>query len=346
MATPLCRTPSIATATGTLPSKEPILEGESKDMLSKLVLSYLVHHGYAKSVRAFDKQLRSAAKARESDADVEMDAVSPVKESSSSFESLEDDIERRKRIVNAVVDGDIDQAITETQEHHPAVLEADSGIMLFKLRCRKFVEMVLATAEMKKGMAQLDHGDKSSAGRSPTATLSKFSSIVEGDWLQDDMDMDVDDDVGGGYGGSTKSHRGAPKSPPLPPVKLQLEAALTEAIKYGQAISDEYKNDSREEVQSLFKKTFGILAWDRPIDGGEGVAAFVSKETRITLANELNQAILSKVHALFPTRSKLTFGILRITRQARETSPRNFISPYIGLCHAVGVTGRRFSGVC
>ncbi|KAH6917149.1 ran-binding protein 10 [Coprinopsis sp. MPI-PUGE-AT-0042] len=295
MDTPLHRTPSIAAASGTPPSKEPISEGESKDMLSKLVLSYLVHHGYAKTVRAFDKQLRSAAKAKESDADVEMDAASPVKESSSSssFESLEDDIERRKRIVNAVVDGDLDQAIKETQEHHPAVLEADSGIMRFKLRCRKFVEMVLATAEMKKGMAQMEQGDKLSAGRSPTATSSKFSSIVEGDWLQDDMDMDVDDDAAGGYGGPTsKSNRGAPKSPTTPPAKLQLEAALTEAINYGQAISDEYKNDSREEVQTLFKKTFGILAWDQPTQGGEVVAAFVSKETRITLANELNQAIL------------------------------------------------------
>lgn len=295
MNTPLQRTPSLAAVMGTLSSKEPIEEGESKDMLGKLVLSYLVHHGYAKTVRAFDKQVRAASKAKETDVDVEMDSASPVKESSSSsassFESLEDDIERRKRIVSAVVEGDLDYAIRETREHHPSVLEADSGIMLFKLRCRKFVEMVLATAEMKKGMAQLDgHGDKS---RTASSSSSKFTSIADGDWMQEDMDMDVDDDAAGSYAlPSSKSHRGAPKSPTSPPVKLQLEAALTEAINYGQAISDEYKNDSREEVQSLFKKTFGILAWDQPIDGGEAVAAFVSKETRIALANELNQAIL------------------------------------------------------
>ena len=108
--------------------------------------------------------------------------------------------------------------------------------------------------------------------------------------------MDVDDDATGSFATSpsTKPHRGGatPKSPTSPPAKLKLEAALTEAINYGQAISDDYKNDSREQVQSLFKKTFGILAWDQPTEGGEAVAAFVSKESRIALANELNQAIL------------------------------------------------------
>ncbi|KAH6917150.1 CTLH/CRA C-terminal to lish motif domain-containing protein [Coprinopsis sp. MPI-PUGE-AT-0042] len=173
-----------------------------------------------------------------------MDVASLVKES--SFESFEGDTER-KRIVGSVVDGDLDQAIKETQEHYPAVLEANSGIILFKLRCRKFVEMILATAEMKKGTAQLERGDKLLAPKSPTA-----------------------------------SQQG----------KLQLEAALTEAINYGQFICDEYKNDSREEVQILFKKTFRILAWDQPIHREEAVATFVSKETRVTLANELNQAIL------------------------------------------------------
>jgi hypothetical protein len=36
------------------------------------------------------------------------------------------------------------------QRWHPKVLEREEGLMRFKLRCRKFVELILEAAELKK----------------------------------------------------------------------------------------------------------------------------------------------------------------------------------------------------
>ncbi|TFK30672.1 SPRY-domain-containing protein [Coprinopsis marcescibilis] len=306
MSTPLHVTPAIAQATG-IPSapKTPLSEEESKVMLNKLVMSYLIHHGYAKTVRAFQHQVEVNLKTRAFDAgdkDVEMEGTSPIKESF-ALENLEHDIERRTEIVNAVATGDIDTAIRESQNHYPTVLEAEAGLMLFKLRCRKFVELVLATAEMKKGMKKDDRLPKvppQSPPPFPSGTIFSSRSVVEGDWLEDDMDMDVDDDAAGSF---TASFNGKPLlatvpelTPPLrhaaSPSTAEYEAAISAAIVYGQAISDDYKSDPRPEVQALFKQTFGILAWDKPLEAGNDVAAFVSKEARLALATELNQTIL------------------------------------------------------
>ncbi|EAU92947.2 ran-binding protein 10 [Coprinopsis cinerea okayama7 len=301
MSTPVHRTPSLTVpGAGPSSSKTPLSEEDTKATLNNLVMSYLVHHGYAKTVRAFQTQQQGASGRKSlmiEDKDVVMEGTSPVKPTF-AITNLEDDIERRKRIVNAVATGDIDTALKETQEHHPAVFEAEAGLMLFKLRCRKFVELVLATTEMKKEMNQAETRNvpgPSVAGSSAART----SSIVEGDWLEDDMGMDVDDDATGYLGPSTSTASNGHLNP-VPegstsgsiPSVAQYEAAISAAIEYGQAISDDYKGDPRPEVQSLFKKTFGILAWDRPLEAGRDVAAFVSKEARVALANELNQAIL------------------------------------------------------
>ncbi|PBL01455.1 hypothetical protein ARMGADRAFT_427191 [Armillaria gallica] len=73
------------------------------------------------------------------------------------------------------------------------------------------------------------------------------------------------------------------------------EKSLSEAIAYGQSLQADYKADHRPEVKGIFKKTFGILAWVDPLEAGGSAAEVVGIEARIALANELNQAILSKL---------------------------------------------------
>jgi hypothetical protein len=46
--------------------------------------------------------------------------------------------------------GDVDGALNDTTSAFPAVLEREQGLMLFKLRCRKFVELVLIAADALK----------------------------------------------------------------------------------------------------------------------------------------------------------------------------------------------------
>ena len=165
--------------------------GGGKGRINELVLSYLSHHGYAKTARAFQGQCERRGgfssggsggdeeapipvpppptNSHELDVDMDMELASPIKtntlltadtSTNASASASEgrglgihtNDIELRTQIVNSVIKGDIDTALRETERLYPKVLERESGIMLFKLRCRKFVELILEAAELKRAM--------------------------------------------------------------------------------------------------------------------------------------------------------------------------------------------------
>ncbi|KAF7319872.1 Ran-binding protein [Mycena kentingensis (nom. inval.)] len=254
-------------------SKIPATDDQTRGAINKLVLSYLAHHGYSKTARAFQKQTTRDG------GDVDMEGTDD------SGLGVDGDMERRTQIVQSVQKGDIDSALADTRKHYPSVLTADDGLMLFKLRCRKFIELLLETTELKK---QMD-AELAVPVKIPVPTL-----VAEDD---DGMEMDVDEDA---------IPLGSP--PPPPPVSLfktaektarttasskeKLEAALNQAIHYGQSMLNDYQSDKRPEVQSLFKRTVGIMAFNDPIEQG-GMATEVARpEARGELANELNQAIL------------------------------------------------------
>ncbi|KAK0208025.1 concanavalin A-like lectin/glucanase domain-containing protein, partial [Desarmillaria ectypa] len=247
----------------------PLLEDESKTSINKLVIGYLVHHGYTRTANALQRQQNKLSEhvGIAPDGDVNMDTdVLPRP-------SYEGDVESRTRIVNSVMSGNIDTALSETRKYHPSVLEAEEGLMLFKLRCRKFVQLALEAAEMKKAMKPKSHAH-------PDVNDSD-SEMVDGMDLGDDMSMDIDDGFSNGV-----SMTAAEKS------MARYEKSLNEAIAYGQSLQTDYKSDQRPEVKGIFKKTFGILAWHDPLEAGGTAAEVVGVEAKIALANELNQAIL------------------------------------------------------
>ncbi|KAF8213685.1 hypothetical protein K438DRAFT_1707519 [Mycena galopus ATCC 62051] len=243
---------------------EPVTEEQAKGAINNLVLSYLAHHGYAQTARAFQKQCLGPS----GDHDVDMDGSG----SSGGPLGFGGDMELRNRIVNSVIAGDIDAALAETKKHYPTVLEADEGLMLFKLRCRKFVELLLEATELHKRMKMEEADD-------------------------DEMSMDVDDDAI--LLGSPVSPRFTPAaakhvsfSPGRTSSKAQVEHALNQAIIYGQTLLNDYTSDKRPEVQTMFNRTVGIVAWHDPIEHGGVAAEVAGPEARVDLANELNQAIL------------------------------------------------------
>lgn len=69
-------------------------------------------------------------------------------------------------------------------------------------------------------------------------------------------------------------------------------------------LSKDYKDDPRPEVRSLFKQTFGIVAFEDPMEVGGSVAEIVSKEARVALGDELNTAILSAFVPFVPVCQK------------------------------------------
>ncbi|KAI0073805.1 SPRY-domain-containing protein [Panus rudis PR-1116 ss-1] len=152
---------------------------EAKEPLRRLVYQYLAHHGFLKTAQAFKAQCdgklpssstshssedkgrdRSEDRADEDQDDDEHDmdtddapgSAEPSTRSSTVTitETEEQDLRRRVGIVNAVMKGDVDTALNQTQTYYPTVFEREQGLMLFKLRCRKFVELILEASEAVK----------------------------------------------------------------------------------------------------------------------------------------------------------------------------------------------------
>jgi hypothetical protein len=311
---------------------KPGIDGETtagtgfgeKAPINQLVLSYLSHHGYAKTARAFQAQCKQrrglgssamdagaaplpvpapASRARSDDVEMEMEMDLSTSNTSSSSNPLHtpalnastrsssfdgwgpgmhhNDIELRTRIVNSVICGDIDTALEETQRWHSKVLEREDGLMRFKLRCRKFVELILEAAELKKKLRSED------------------TSGLDG--------MDVDDGAGDGI--ATNGYSTNPTAMPIKSKRKQsissshhpagatteYESALSSAITYGQTLQSDYKTDSRPEVRAIFKRTFGVVAYEDPLEAGGEAAEVAGHEARVTLATELNQHILREL---------------------------------------------------
>jgi Ran-binding protein 9/10 len=275
-------------------TKTTLTDEQTKNTINKLVMAYLAHHGYIKTVRAFQKQEKifcgeatQVAETSSEDLDIDMGERSECGD-------LEYDIERRSNIVDSVISGDIDTALADTRAHYPSVLAAEEGLMLFKLRCRKFVELILEASELKKKMKSHVQDEE---------LIEEMDGIYE-----DGMGMDVDDEDDDGvsmnmFGSSTsvplaRGGKGAslPTEDDMWPgsTASQYETALNEAITYGQTLSNDYKADTRPQVKEIFKRTFAIVAWEDPMMAGGVVTEVVGHEASVALATELNQAILSE----------------------------------------------------
>ncbi len=152
----------------------------------------------------------------------------------------------------------------------PYRIEAEEGLMMFKLRCRKFVELILEAVEIEQTIKPKSYAYAD--------VCDCDSEMVDGMDLGDDMSMDIDDGFSNGVSMSAAERSVA-----------RYEKSLSEAIAYGQSLQADYKADHRPEVKGTFKKTFGILAWDDPLEAGGTAAEVVGIEARIELANELNE---------------------------------------------------------
>ena len=262
----------------------PLTEEESKQALNELIMSYLVHHGHVKTARAFKKRCKSNDK---------QEGLDSARSDGSDDTDLptEADIELRTNIVNLVNTGDIDEAINMLLTHYPSVLVVDKQLIFFKLRLRKFVELILWTTELKKKMKVLKEREE----------LRWKADPLQDSWMADDMGMDIDEDAApiiepAVSNNSSSSQNGHAKyiNSELNEINAQYEDALNTAISYGQTLWHDYHSDSRPELQHLFRKTFGIVAWEDPSEEGSGMADIVGHQSRTALAHEINEAILSK----------------------------------------------------
>lgn len=285
---------SVASISEDMDEKQPLSDEESRQVLNELIMSYLVHHGHAKTARAFRSQCEGRdnhEESKQSRLDGCDDSDMSISNATTEANVTESDIEIRTYIANLVLAGNIDEAIDSLHKHHPTVLEADKQLMFFKLRLRKFVELFLVTTALKKKMKAIKERE----------TQRWKSESPQDSWMADEMGMDIDEDSPPIAEPMSTTNSIAPRygqdkvpNPELNEINAQYEDALNTAITYGQALSNDYHSDTRPELQQLFRKTFGIVAWEDPSEEGSGMADIVGQQSRIALAQEINQAILSK----------------------------------------------------
>ncbi|ORY05429.1 SPRY-domain-containing protein [Basidiobolus meristosporus CBS 931.73] len=212
-------------------------ENNLPSILNELILSYMVHHGYSETAKTFAKDIMGS-----------QDNYDSVM--GNSLSNSETDVRNRQKIRGYILDGDIDSAIKLCDECYPDVLKNNEPI-LFRLRCRKFIEMMRKTVVNSNG----NHGEE-----------------------EDEDTMDVDD---------AKSEVRGRKRRLNPETDLN---ALLEAMKYGQQLQADYKDDEREDVKKTLVETFSLLAYPNPEDSV--VAHLLDSACREPVANTLNSAIL------------------------------------------------------
>ena len=192
--------------------------------------------------------------------------------------------------------------MAQTEAHYPTVLEREQGLVLFKLRCRKFVELILDASEALKRV-QVDEQRVEGHTGEDIAESEGVGEPMEEDSVGGTLDgagaMDVDEPSPEAHPMSDHDHQ--PSSPAQPvhtsprdELAQAAREALHTAIQYGQGLEAEYKNDVRPEVRAHLKRTFGVVAFADPLAAGGDVAEMAGQGARARLASELNQAILGE----------------------------------------------------
>ncbi|CAE6429456.1 unnamed protein product [Rhizoctonia solani] len=258
--------------------------------LKALVLAYLTHHGYSGTARALRTSIAAGGGSGE---DTPIDEERQVE---TALALDEDDTAARQRIVRAVTMGDIDSALAEIENRYPAFVTADRddasddedgmdedggrnggtaamGMVMFRLRSRKLVEMFLAA-----------EGDELGEAEPGTPTKNSLALKVK--------------DKGKGRAGSEADADGdvhmVSSSPlVLNPTITSTPGRLAAALEYGQFLHQKYGRDTRPNVQAELRAASGLVAYADPRAAMGHARELVSPGARAKLADEVNRVVLS-----------------------------------------------------
>ncbi|PYH90361.1 Ran-binding protein [Aspergillus ellipticus CBS 707.79] len=227
-------------------------------LLQELVAQFLAHDGYVETARAFAEEVAAESTA------LENGRQAPLKK----YE-VEEDVEaiNRQKIRAAILDGDIDKALKYTNAYYANVLQTYPQI-LFKLRCRKFLEM----------MRRCNEPSTSGSKRKASNGLSDGSAVF-------DQEMELDERLPEGEGWGTEG---------MDMEELEStarsNALLTEAVQYGQQMFVDYPPDDRNGYHQTLENIFSLVAYQ---DARQSVHGhYLDPAGRIAVAEELNSAIL------------------------------------------------------
>ncbi|KAJ5698200.1 SPla/RYanodine receptor SPRY [Penicillium macrosclerotiorum] len=232
--------------------------GESA-LLQELVAQFLAHDGYVETARAFAGEVATETAALQSG------HQDPLKK----YEVEEDrEAINRNKIRAAILDGDIDKALKHTKAYYANVLE-DHPQIHFKLRCRKFLEMMRRSNELSAATAAA----ASKRRRSVSPRISDEHAVF-------DQEMELDGDGWDGMGMDTEQ----------PEAAAQFNELLTEAVQYGQQLRMDYPSDANGGDIKMLDDIFSLVAYPDPMRSVHG--HYLDPAGRVAVAEELNSAIL------------------------------------------------------
>ncbi|ORY16556.1 Ran-binding protein-like protein [Clohesyomyces aquaticus] len=283
---------------------------DETSLVHELVSQYLAHDGYVETARAFADEVMEESRALAGDDSPEIDFMTPEEDH---------DAINRQRIRAAILDGDIDKALKHTQAYYPSVLHNNENIY-FKLRCRKFIEMIRRCNELS-AQCQQSHQPRSTASGTSNGNSAKRTSVATDEY--DDFEMELDEQLGvhnnhpwtSSHNSTSASNTGIDifdhpanmnidtedndndNSIPSNGNSLDIEgkqAKLTqltdETIKYGMELKQEFAADPRREVKKALEDTFALIAYENV--ERSALAPLLEKKGRVPVSEELNGAIL------------------------------------------------------
>jgi hypothetical protein len=171
------------------------------------------------------------------------------------------------------------------EHYYPNVLRENENIY-FKLRCRKFVEMIRQTTELADGTS-LSHAKASSSSLNDYVgvfdqemeldeygTTTRNGNFHHANIWEDSGAMDTSDDL---YSSGGRK-------------ELSYNDLMSETIQYGIQLRAEFDGDPRREVKKSLQDTFALIAYDDPRKSS--LASLLDDSERAPVAEELNGAIL------------------------------------------------------
>jgi hypothetical protein len=258
---------------------------DEKALIHNLIGQYLAHEGYVETAKAFSRDVHEQQQSLSSEP---QPFIPP---------DSDDDIHasNRQKIRRAILDGEIDLALKYMSAFYPHVLEEDRNKDIdFRLKCRKFIEMMRKCYEL------------SAATTSPTTVTKSVASLDSNGHISDaeedteptDTQMELDDQL----------HREASKGLELPAnddvdmdasQELSPKASymkhqdlLDQVYMYGAELRSAYIGDSRPQIQKQLVEVFALMAYQNPADSVVG--PLLNPKGREDIAEEVNGAILGQ----------------------------------------------------
>jgi Ran-binding protein 9/10 len=189
------------------------------------------------------------------------------------------------------LEGDIDRAFKHTTAYYPHVLE-DNPEIVFRLKCRKYVEMIRLCSEMH---------DPAPPPDTPNTFSSKATTDGHTDVFDEDMDLDDENDNDNdnesdsfqttNTSNGTVEQEAEEEHDNFGTDPAKYEELLQQAMAYGQTLMREYRDEKREYRKTL-EDIFSLIAYDDAKASVHG--HLLETGGRAQVAEELNSAILGE----------------------------------------------------